>query len=242
MALSATALMKLGGISFCPLPEEYRIYTHGHDRAHCSQHAPGVSPVSSNAGVMLPVCHLQLLLLLVVLEPGHARRSVGVVSDKSVGGWLLLPRTAAHLAWLRHSRPGQFWAVMSLDTATERPGSPTHYVTTGLSGLHKSWFSKYSKDHSLPPFNSVNNGHQGTPIYYGDLSHTSPLPVAPTVGLLTTARPSYYNTVRVKTNPPSLLQLLFKIIPSKLYFWFKNYIKTLIYYLVFLHCTGCCQG
>ena len=192
---------------------------------------------------MLPACHLQLLLLLLLLEPGQGR-SVGVVSSQSVGGWLLLPRTAAHLAWLRHSRPGQFWAVMSLDTATERPGSSSHQVTltslsplSPLSGLHQSWFSK---DHSLPPFNSVNNGHQGTPIYYGDLRHTSPVPLPklPTVGLLTTVRPSYYNTVRVKNQAsPSLLQLLFKIIPRKLYFWFKNYIKTLIYYLVSLLCT-----
>ena len=192
---------------------------------------------------MQAVCHLLLLLLLLVPLEGGEARSVGVVSDQSVGGWLLLPRTRDHLAWLRQSRPGQFWAVVSLARETERPAS--QYVTSPLSVLHKSWFNKYSKDqHSLPPFSSINNGHQGTPVYYGDLSQTSPVPVVPTVGLLTTARPSYYNTVRVKNRPPSLVQLLFKIIPRKLYFWFKNYIKTLIYYLVFLHyytalCTDC---
>ena len=184
---------------------------------------------------MLPVCHL--LVLLVLLEPGHAR-SVGVVSDQSVGGWLLLPRTRAHLAWLRHSSPGQFWAVLSLDRRTERPHlTQTVTLTTPLSVLHKTWFSKHS---SLPPFSTVNNGHQGTPSYYGDLRHPSPSPspVVHTVSLGTVAKPSYHNTVRVKNKQPGLLHLLFKIIPRKLYFWFKSYIQILIYILVFLDSTG----
>ena len=169
---------------------------------------------------------------------------MGVVSPQSVGGWLLLPRTRAHLAWLRQSRPGQFWAVLSLDGRTERPGSSeTITLTTPLSVLHKTWFSKYS---SLPPFSTVNNGHQGTPIYYGDLRHPSPspssspspVPVVHTVSLGTAAKPSYHNTVRVKNKQPGLLHLLFKIIPRKLYFWFKSYIQILIYILVFLDSTG----
>ena len=177
----------------------------------------------------LHLLHLLLLLLLVVPLGGGEARSVGVgvVSDQSVGGWLVLPRTRDHLAWLREGRPGQAWAVVSLARGRERPASP---LASPLAVLHQSWFNKYSRDqHSLPPVSSINNGHQGTPVYYGDLSQTSPVPVGPTVALLTTVRPSYYNTVRVKNKPPSLVQLLFKIIPRKLYFWFKNYIKTLIY-------------
>ena len=199
---------------------------------------------------MLSACplHLHLLLLLLLLllplEAGQAR-SVGVVDDQSVGGWLLLPRTRAHLAWLRHSSPGQFWAVLSLDGRTEKPHlTQTVTLTSPLSVLHKTWFSKYSKDHnSLPAFSSVNNGHQGTPVYYGDLRHRDNSPsVGPTVSVRVTAKPSYHTRVRVRNNSPGLLHLLFKIIPRKLYIWFKDYIKILIYILVFLDCNAGREG
>lgn len=172
-----------------------------------------------------------LLLLLVLLLPPCQARSVGVVGEESLPGWLLLPRNKASLAWLRTSRPGNFWAVMSLDTgkkeAHTRPGTVkyvdtvTETLSTPLSLLHKTWFSKYSPHKSLPAFSTINNGHhQATPVYYGDITKTTTTTINP--------YPSYYVPTQ-QHRRPSFFLLIFKIIPRNIYFWFKNEINNLLY-------------
>ena len=188
------------------------------------------SPVSTPQCSGDPVMgddHLCLLLLL-LLPPSQAG-TVGVVSPQSLPGWLLLPRSRTSLDWLRNSRPGKFWAVMSLDRDSERgvkySETVTQTLTTPLSVLHKTWFSKYSSEERLPNFSSINNGHQATPVYYGDLRKTTQS--APEVSTIKPS-PSYY-VHSVQNKRPSLFHLLFKFIPRKLYFWFKRKINKLFY-------------
>ena len=177
----------------------------------------------------LPPLLLHLLLHLLLLLPLAAQpRSVGVVSSQSLPGWLLLPRTRSSLAWLRHSEPGNFWAVMSLDTDEEKSGgvkyveTVTQTLATPLSVLHKTWFSQQER---LPTFSNINNGHQAAPIYYREVSKTPQW--RPSGQQVTTIKPRLSYHVPVKHKRPSLFLLIFKIIPRNLYFWFKNRINNL---------------